>query len=118
MQGPGKYYIRGLAWSGRGKVAHVDISTDGGRNWKEAHFTSVVLDKAWTRFEIEWEWDGSEAFLMSRVTDETGYVQPPMPQMRDLEGTNNVYHRTAMVTWRVHAWEDGKNGGLVENVQY
>jgi len=60
----------------------------------------------------------SEAFIMSRVTDETGYVQPPMPQMRELEGTNNVYHRTAMVTWRVHPWEDGKNGGFIENVQY
>ncbi|WP_019557310.1 sulfite dehydrogenase [Thiomicrorhabdus arctica] len=118
MQGPGKYYIRGLAWSGRGKVANVDISIDGGKNWKEAHFTSVVLDKAWTRFEMEWEWDGSEAFLMSRVTDETGYVQPPMPQMRNLEGTNNVYHRTAMVTWRVHGWDQGKNGGMIENVQY
>jgi len=118
MQGPGKYYIRGLAWSGRGKVAHVDVSVDGGRNWKEAHFTSPVLDKAWTRFEFEWDWDGKEAFLMSRVTDETGYVQPPMPQMRKLEGTNNVYHRTAMVTWRVHDWDGGKNGGMIENVQY
>lgn len=117
MQGLGKYYVRGLAWSGRGKVAHVDVSFDGGKNWHEAHFTSPVLDKAWTRFEIEWDWDGSEAFLMSRVTDETGYVQPPMPQMRAIEGTNNVYHRTAMVTWRVHAW-NSKNGGLVENVQY
>ena len=118
MQGPGKYFVRGLAWSGRGKVAHVDISTDGGKNWKEAHFTSPVLDKAWTRFEFEWDWDGKESFLMSRVTDETGYVQPPMPQMRNLEGTNNVYHRTAMVTWRIHDWDGGKNGGMIENVQY
>jgi sulfane dehydrogenase subunit SoxC len=55
---------------------------------------------------------------MSRVTDETGYVQPPMPQMRNLEGTNNVYHRTAMVTWRVHGWDEGKSGGMIENVQY
>ncbi len=118
MRGPGKYYIRGLAWSGRGKVDHVDITFDGGRNWQEAHFTSAVLDKAWTRFELEWDWDGEEVFLMSRVTDETGYVQPPMPQMRAIEGTNNVYHRTAMVTWRVHAWEDGKHGGMIQNVQY
>ena len=118
MQGPGKYYVRGLAWSGRGKVAHVDISIDGGKNWQEAHFTSAVLDKAWTRFEYEWDWDGKEAFIMSRVTDETGYVQPPMPQMRNLEGTNNVYHRTAMVTWRIHDWNDGKNGGRIQNVQY
>ena len=28
--------ISGLAWSGRGKVARVDVSLDGGRNWREA----------------------------------------------------------------------------------
>ncbi|MPQ96299.1 sulfite dehydrogenase, partial [Thioclava sp. JE_KL1] len=53
-----------------------------------------------------------------RTTDETGYVQPTMPQMRAIEGTNNVYHRTAMVTWRVHPWDNGANGGLIQNVQY
>ncbi len=118
MQGPGRYFIRGLAWSGRGKIKHVDITFDGGRNWQEAHFTSEVISKAWTRFELEWDWDGKETFLMSRATDETGYVQPPMPQMRALQGTNNVYHRTAMVTWRIHDWNDGKDGGRIQNVQY
>ena len=28
--------ISGLAWSGRGKIARVDVSLDGGRNWREA----------------------------------------------------------------------------------
>jgi sulfane dehydrogenase subunit SoxC len=117
MSGPGRYVAKGIAWSGRGRITHVDISTDGGKNWKEAKFTSVALPKAWTRFELEFDWDGSEIFLMSRATDETGYVQPPMVQMRNVVGTNNVYHRTAMVTWRVHAWNSNR-AGEIENVQY
>src|SRR6185295_2667279 len=30
----GFYSISGLAWSGRGKVRKVDVSVDGGRNWR------------------------------------------------------------------------------------
>jgi len=32
----GFYNITGLAWSGRGKVKRVDVSVDGGRNWRTA----------------------------------------------------------------------------------
>lgn len=30
LPGPGFYNISGLAWSGRGRVQSVDVSTDGG----------------------------------------------------------------------------------------
>jgi Mo-co oxidoreductase dimerisation domain len=33
---PGFYEITGLAWSGRGKIARVEISTDGGTSWSLA----------------------------------------------------------------------------------
>src|SRR5438270_13425984 len=36
LPGPGFYEITGLAWSGRGKIARVEISTDGGRSWRLA----------------------------------------------------------------------------------
>ncbi len=32
----GYVQITGLAWSGAGKVTKVEVSTDGGKNWKEA----------------------------------------------------------------------------------
>ncbi|HSM22012.1 MAG TPA: sulfite dehydrogenase, partial [Rubrivivax sp.] len=32
----GYYQISGLAWSGRGKIKRVDVSVDGGRNWRTA----------------------------------------------------------------------------------
>jgi sulfane dehydrogenase subunit SoxC len=97
MSGPGRYVAKGIAWSGRGRITHVDVSLDGGKNWKEAKFTSVALPKAWTRFEFEFDWDGSEMLLMSRATDETGYVQPPMTQLRDAVGTNGVINVFAFV---------------------
>ena len=73
---PGFCEITGLAWSGRGLIRRVEVSTDGGRQWKDASLQEPRLSKAFTRFRLPWNWDGSEAELQSRCTDETGYVQP------------------------------------------
>ncbi len=34
LTGPGWWEIRGIAWSGRGKITRVDVSGDGGRTWQ------------------------------------------------------------------------------------
>ena len=68
--------ISGLAWSGRGRVRRVDVSLDGGRNWRDARIDGLVLDKACVRFYAELDWNGEELLLQSRAIDETGYVQP------------------------------------------
>jgi sulfane dehydrogenase subunit SoxC len=107
----GKYLIEGLAWSGRGRIRHVDISVDGGINWRNARFTSDVLPKALTRFELEWDWDGSPALIQSRAMDETGYVQPTYGQLRAVRGTNSIYHKNAIHTWKLSP------DGAVSNVQ-
>jgi sulfane dehydrogenase subunit SoxC len=107
----GAHEITGLAWSGRGRVRRVDVSTDGGRNWHTARLQEPVLTKALTRFRIEWRWDGGAALLQSRVIDETGYVQPTYRQLREVRGTRSIYHNNAIQTWRVDA------SGEVSNVQ-
>lgn len=107
----GFYNITGLAWSGRGKVARVDVSVDGGRNWKQARLESPVLPKCLTRFNIDWEWDGKPYVLQSRATDETGHVQPKIGALRALRGTRSVYHNNAIQSWQVSA------AGEVANVQ-
>ncbi|HEY7036087.1 MAG TPA: sulfite dehydrogenase, partial [Thermomicrobiales bacterium] len=76
LPGPGFVEITGLAWSGRGKVARVEVSTDGGASWAPAALQEPVLPMAWTRFRFPWHWDGAPARLQSRAVDETGYVQP------------------------------------------
>lgn len=107
----GFYNVSGLAWSGRGSVKRVDVSFDGGRNWKTARLEQPVLPKALTRFNVDWVWDGAPAILQSRAIDDTGYVQPLKRQLREVRGTRSIYHNNAVQSWRVAA------SGEVSNVQ-
>ena len=109
----GFHEITGLAWSGRGKVARVDVSTDGGRNWRTARLQTPIHTKALTGFRIDWQWDGGQALLQSRVTDETGYVQPTYRQLREVRGTRSIYHNNAIQTWRVEPSGDVGNVHVV-----
>jgi sulfane dehydrogenase subunit SoxC len=77
----GYVQITGLAWSGAGRVSKVDISTDGGQTWKEAKLDGPVHSKAHTRFTYDWAWDGQEAEIQSRCTDETGDIQPSLAEL-------------------------------------
>jgi sulfane dehydrogenase subunit SoxC len=107
--------IRGLAWSGRGKVAHVDVSVDGGKSWKEARLSTPVLSKAFTKFTFDWEFNGTTSIIMSRVTDETGYTQPTIMQLLESRGDNGIYHKNAIQAWEVQATGKVKNV-RIENV--
>lgn len=94
--------IRGIAWSGRGKVDMVEISTDAGKNWHKAGLQEPVLDKAHTYFRYLWQWNGQETEIMSRVTDETGYLQPTFKQLSDARGgSKGGYHFNPVTAWRV-----------------
>jgi sulfane dehydrogenase subunit SoxC len=97
----GFYSVSGLAWSGRGKVKRVDVSFDGGRNWRTAKLETPVLSKCLTRFNIGFNWDGSPTILQSRATDDTGYVQPQMRQLRAVRGTRSIYHNNAIQSWKL-----------------
>jgi sulfane dehydrogenase subunit SoxC len=101
LSGPGVYEIRGLAWSGRGLVRRVEVSTDGGKTWREARLQEPVLPLAHTRFRLDWRWDGREVVLQSRCTDETGYVQPTLAELVRVRGLNSVYFNNAIQNWMV-----------------
>jgi sulfane dehydrogenase subunit SoxC len=103
LTGRGFYEITGLAWSGRGRIRRVDVSVDGGRNWRTARLQEPVLTKALTRFRIDWNWDGAPALLQSRAVDETGHVQPAIAQLRAVRGARSIYHNNAIKTWHVQA---------------
>jgi sulfane dehydrogenase subunit SoxC len=107
----GFYNISGMAWSGRGKIKRVDVSVDGGRNWREARMETPVLTKAITRFNIDWVWDGKPAILQSRATDETGHIQSSYRMLREVRGTRSIYHNNAIQSWKVDT------NGEVSNVQ-
>ena len=106
---PGWIEIRGIAWSGRGAIARVEVSTDGGRTWGAARLQEPVLRQAHTRFRHLWRWNGTETEIMSRAVDDTGYVQPTRAALRRERGRRaRRYHLNPITAWRVRA------GGQVE----
>jgi len=100
-----------LAWSGRGKITRVDVSTDGGANWVEARIAGDAQSMALTRFYVDHVWDGKPMLLQSRAVDETGYVQPTKDQLRAVRGLQSVYHNNGIQTWYVN------ENGEAENVE-
>jgi sulfane dehydrogenase subunit SoxC len=102
LHGPGLYEIRGFAWSGNGSITHVDVTTDGGRTWREAQLEAPVLDKCLTRFRYLWNWEGGPAKIASRAMDSTGYVQPTVEDIaRQREITGFVQHHNGIFPWTV-----------------
>jgi len=99
----GFYEISGLAWSGRGRITRVDVSTDGGANWEQARLQEPILTKCLTRFRVPWRWAGSPARLQSRAIDETGYEQPDRADLVAVRGLNSYYHCNAIQEWQVSA---------------
>ena len=110
-QGPGPLVISGVAWSGRGTIPRVDVTTDGGVNWQEARMSGPSLDKSMHRFYLDINWDGNPMLLQSRAHDSTGYVQPTKDQLRAIRGENSIYHNNGIQTWAVN------ENGEAENVE-
>ena len=107
LPGPGFYNVSGFAWSGRGRVQSVDVSTDGGTNWMPARIEQVAEPICTVRFSLPWMWNGQSAVLQSRCTDETGYIQPTLKQLIAIRGSNgpfgSIYHLNAIQSWGVAA---------------
>lgn len=97
----GWWPIRGLAWTGRGRVTGVEVSTDGGVTWHPARLEGQRSPMAPVRFEYMWRWDGKPAVLMSRATDETGAVQPTRAEFQRVRGIGTDFHFNHIRAWAV-----------------
>jgi sulfane dehydrogenase subunit SoxC len=107
LPGRGFYEITGLAWTGGGRVRRVDVSVDGGKSYKEAQLQDPVLPMAHTRFRFAWDWNGEEAVLQSRCTDDKGEVQPTIAEAATVLGVTPDYflqadHFNGIQPWRVN----------------
>ena len=111
LAGPGFYEISGLAWSGGGAIRRVEVSTDSGKTWTDAQIQDPVARKAHTRFVFPWEWNGEEAVLQSRSTDERNEVQPTRDEISKIwyidmdyynTSTNLVGHFNAIQPWKIN----------------
>lgn len=97
----GWWPISGLAWTGRGTIKRVEVSTNNGRSWDDAELSPTTGVKAPVRFTHMWQWDGGEATLLSRATDETGYVQPTRKELIKVRGIGTDFHFNPIVGWKV-----------------
>lgn len=104
---PGWVEISGIAWTGAGRIARVEISTDGGVTWAASNLQEPVLPLSHTRFRHMWQWTGKEATILSRAVDETGYVQPTRAAFLKERGPGTAgYHNNPITGWVVRP--DGK----------
>jgi sulfane dehydrogenase subunit SoxC len=107
LTGAGFYEIVGLAWSGRGKVTGVEVSVDGGREWRRAALGEPVLSKAFTMFRLPWKWDGRPTSIRSRAMDDFGDRQPTREELIAVRGLiagpDGFSHYNGIKIWHVQA---------------
>jgi sulfane dehydrogenase subunit SoxC len=103
---PGVHEISGMAWSGAGRIARIDVSSDGGRTWRPALLDGEQFPKSVVRFRLPWQWSGAPAVLQSRATDEKGAVQPTRERFLAKYAPDNRFHNNSIVSWSVD--QDGK----------
>ena len=74
---PGPCRLEGRAWSGRGAIARVEMSADGGASWSEAELGEQPSRGAWVGWRFTWEPPAPGRYeLACRAHDAEGNVQP------------------------------------------
>ena len=110
--------IRGIAWSGGGKIVKVEVTVDGGKTWKLAQLQGPVYSKAHARFVFPWTWNGEEVIIASRCTDERGSTQPTTPEAARARGLDLQDFKTANVQRNaiVQPWKIDRDGRITNAI--
>ena len=96
--GLGTCILEGRAWSGRGPIVRVDVSTDGGRSWTDAELGGDGGDFAWQSWRYAWDVDqAGEYELCCRATDAAKNVQPLTAPWNAHGVCNNQVQRVKVV---------------------
>jgi DMSO/TMAO reductase YedYZ molybdopterin-dependent catalytic subunit len=72
----GEVELRGMAWSGFGAIAQVEISTDDRRTFTPAILEPPASPHTWTPWRFIWNATPGDHVLAARATDVTGNTQP------------------------------------------
>jgi DMSO/TMAO reductase YedYZ molybdopterin-dependent catalytic subunit len=88
----GETAIRGLAWSGAGGIAKVEVSLNGDP-WREARMIGAPRDGAWQWWELHSSFDQlGPLTIRARATDMAGRTQPDEAEWNRLGYGNNSVH--------------------------
>jgi DMSO/TMAO reductase YedYZ molybdopterin-dependent catalytic subunit len=91
------FVARGHAWSGRGDLARVEVSGDGGATWREATLGDPLSPYAWRPWHaaIAPRRTGQMVLLARAVT--TAGIAQPLQQVRGALGYANNAARTVQI---------------------
>jgi DMSO/TMAO reductase YedYZ molybdopterin-dependent catalytic subunit len=96
--GLGTCTLEGRAWSGRGRIVRVEVSTDGGSSWADAELGGDGGDFAWQSWRYRWQVDDpGEYELCCRATDAAKNVQPLATRWNAHGVCNNQVQRITVV---------------------
>ena len=103
--------LSGIAWSGRGRIARVDVSLDGGRNWRAAKIDGPGWTRRWRASTTS-----SNGTAASCCCNRAPWTRPATcsrarPSCAKIRGVNSIYHNNGIQTWHV------QKNGEVENVE-
>ena len=88
--------LEGRAWSGWGPISAVEVSTDGGRTWREARLEHDDSPWAWCLWSLDWEATPGGHELRCRARDAAGNSQPDEPAWNLGGYANNAVQRVAV----------------------
>jgi DMSO/TMAO reductase YedYZ molybdopterin-dependent catalytic subunit len=85
--------VTGVAWTGTGTVERVELSSDGGRTWQQARFTSEARPGTWRLWEADVAFRSvGEQRVRARATDTAGQTQPDQAAPNPGGYGNNSIH--------------------------
>ena len=96
---PGPVTLRGRAWSGRGPIVSVELSTDDGVTWRTTTLGPAPSPWAWRPWSMDWDATPGEHVLRARARDATR-EQPDEPVWNVGGYANNAVHRVRVVVGR------------------
>ena len=91
---PGPHVIRGAAWAGENRVAKVEVSTNGGKDWNSANLETVSRPYVWVLWKYPWDVHVPGSYVVVvRATDDQGTTQPSIRDSQRFDGyEENYYH--------------------------
>jgi DMSO/TMAO reductase YedYZ molybdopterin-dependent catalytic subunit len=93
----GDVVVRGIAWSGAGRIARVEVSTDSGASWQPAALTEPRAQGAPVLWSFAWKATPGSYTVMARATDSAGNAQPLDGVYNTLGYGNNLVQRIRVI---------------------
>ena len=93
---PGEVVVRGLAWSGAGPIARVEVSI-GDRPWRAATLTGGQHRHGWRAWQLRAQvTEPGPVIVRAKATDAAGRTQPGRPAWNPLGYAANSVHQVVI----------------------